>query len=212
MESLAARSAMIDYFDKGGPWMWALLACSVIALAVIIYKIVGLWLAGRGVSGLVDEVARLVESGDQSAAARRCEESPASVAVVMHSVLAAAESGWETPQEAVQAAGVTQVAALESGLPVLAMIANIAPLIGFLGTVSGMIRAFTAISAHGLGEPGIVAAGIGEALITTAAGLIVAIPCYIAYGSFVARVNGMALAIELAGTRVARLLKGGNGQ
>jgi biopolymer transport protein ExbB len=91
----------------------------------------------------------------------------------------------------------------------LATIANIAPLIGFLGTVSGMIRAFTAIAEAGLGEPGVVAAGIGEALITTASGLIVAIPCFVAYNAFVARVNALALDIDLAGTRIANLVARG---
>lgn len=211
MTSLMANSALIDYFDKGGPWMWALLVCSVVGLAVIIYKVVWLWLAGWGAEALVDEVTRLLEDNQLEEAGRRCLESGAAVGAVMGSILEAAEAGHESPDDAAQAAGLTQVAALEAGLPLLAIITNIAPLIGFLGTVTGMIRAFTAISVQGLGEPGVVASGISEALITTAAGLIIAIPCYVAYGSFVARVNGMALSIELAGSRVAKLLKGGNG-
>jgi len=91
---------------------------------------------------------------------------------------------------------------------VLSTIANVAPLIGFLGTVSGMIRAFTAIAESGLGEPGVVAGGIGEALITTASGLIVAIPCFIAYSYFVARVNGLSLNMEMAGTHLVNLIAG----
>jgi len=208
MTSLIANSGLINYFDKGGPWMWALLLCSVIGLAVIIFKLVWLWLAGRGAEGLVNAASDLVERGERPEAARMCAESPTAVGQVMHSVLEASAAGHESPREAAVSAGATQVAVLESGLPVLATIANVAPLIGFLGTVSGMIRAFTAISEHGMGEPGVVAAGIGEALITTASGLIVAIPCFIAYSFFVARVNGMALTLELAGTRLANLLTG----
>lgn len=208
MTSLMARSALVDYFVKGGPWMWALLACSVIGLAVIIYKAVGLWLAGRGADGLVAEVMGLVEAGEDDAALRRCQGSEVAVGAVLAAVLAAAGTGHESPRDAAVEAGAAQVAELESGLPVLGTIANISPLIGFLGTVSGMIRAFTAIAEHGLGEPGVVASGIGEALITTAGGLIVAIPCYIAYSYLVARVNRMALTLELAGSRLANLLVG----
>ncbi len=206
MADIAARSALLDYFVRGGSWMWALLICSVVALAVIIYKIVNLYLAGRGAQALVEDVAKLVEDGETEEARHRLTGSSAAVAAVLRSVIGASEHPGETPLEAAQAAGATELAALEAGLPVLATIANVAPLIGFLGTVSGMIRAFTAIAQAGLGEPGVVAAGIGEALITTASGLIVAIPCFIAYSVFVSRVNGLALGMELAGTRVAKLM------
>lgn len=211
MEGLAGTSALLDYFVRGGSWMWALLACSVMALAVIIYKSVTLWQAGRGARALVDQVAGLMRSGQHEEAARRLAGSSAAVASVLREVLAAARTNHGTPLQAAEVAGTEEMAVLESGLPVLATIANIAPLIGFLGTVSGMIRAFTAISVHGLGEPGVVAAGIGEALITTAGGLIVAIPCWIAYGALAARVGRLALGIETAATRMASLLMGEGG-
>ncbi|MGC9317925.1 MAG: MotA/TolQ/ExbB proton channel family protein [Armatimonadota bacterium] len=207
MGSIAARSALLDYFVRGGSWMWVLLACSIIALAVIIYKLIGLWVASRGASNLVSEVISLMEAGERDQALERTAESSAAIGNVLHSILATTdEENHQAPLEAAEAAGAAEVASLESGLPVLSTIANVAPLIGFLGTVSGMIRAFTAIAEHGLGEPAVVAGGIGEALITTASGLIVAIPCFVAYGFFISRVNNLALGIELAGTRLANLL------
>jgi biopolymer transport protein ExbB len=208
MAEWMSKLALFDYFDRGGPWMWALLACSIVALAIILFKILNLWYAGRGASALTAEVSRLVQGGNSAAAAQRCTGSSAAVGSVLRAVLAAAGSARQAVQEAAQSAGARQLAALESGLPVLSIIANVAPLIGFLGTVSGMIRAFTAIAERGLGEPGIVAGGIGEALITTASGLIVAIPCFIAYGIFVARVNGLALDMELAGSQLVNLVSG----
>lgn len=198
--------ALVDYFQRGSSWMWPLLACSLIALAVILYKAVDLWVAGRGTSALVEEVSGLVRDGDSERAAQICASSGAAVSAVLAAILKAADGTRRTIVEAAQGAGARQLALLESGLPVVSTIANVAPLIGFLGTVSGMIRAFTAIAEHGLGEPGIVAAGIGEALITTASGLIVAIPCFIAYSYFVARVNGLGLEMELAGTRLLHLV------
>jgi len=205
MEDLAAQSGLLDYFVRGGSWMWALLACSVVAFAVIIYKIVALWLAGRGADRVVNDVTERVQAGELDAAAERAGENSAAVARVLQAVLASRGTA-HSPVEAAEAAGSEEMASLESGLMTLATIANIAPLIGFLGTVSGMIRAFTAIAEAGLGEPGVVAAGIGEALITTASGLIVAIPCFIAYNAFLARVNALGLGMELAGARIANLV------
>ncbi|MGD8240149.1 MAG: MotA/TolQ/ExbB proton channel family protein, partial [Armatimonadota bacterium] len=94
-------------------------------------------------------------------------------------------------------------------LPTLSTVANISPLLGFLGTVTGMIKAFAAVAAEGLGDPTTVAAGISEALITTATGLIIAIPCFAAYNYFVSRVNRFALQMEDASANVADLVTGG---
>jgi len=206
MTEWMSQLALFDYFNRGGTWMWALLACSIVALAVIIFKIFSLWWAGRGASALVEEVGELTEKGENEAATRRCAGSSAAVSAVLQAVLGAAGSARQAVQDATNSAGSRQLASLESGLPVLSIIANVAPLIGFLGTVSGMIRAFTAIAERGLGEPAVVAGGIGEALITTASGLIVAIPCFIAYGFFVARVNSLALGMELAGAQLVNLV------
>ena len=208
MDELGSAPALVEYFVRGGSWMWALLVCSVIALAVIIYKSITLWLAGRGATSLVEQSVQLIEAGQTEKAAQDAASPSSSVAAVLSSIFSAAENGHITPREAAEATGAEEMAALESGLPVLSTIANVAPLIGFLGTVSGMIRAFTAIAEHGMGEPGVVAAGIGEALITTASGLIVAIPCFIAYSVLNSRVNALALAMEVAGSRVASMISG----
>ncbi|MGH7448468.1 MAG: MotA/TolQ/ExbB proton channel family protein, partial [Longimicrobiales bacterium] len=83
-------------------------------------------------------------------------------------------------------------------LPILATVAMIAPLLGFLGTVTGMINSFEALAAVGLNNPAAVARGISEALITTAAGLAIAIPVQMAYNFFVANVNGLVRKMESA--------------
>ncbi len=212
MDVQGSNLALIDYFQRGGGWMWALLACSVIALAVILYKAYSLWVAGRGASGLVEAVNELVQRGEGAAAAERCASSATAVSAVLEAVLGAAGRGREAIREAAQIAGSRQLAMLESGLTVLSTVASVAPLIGFLGTVSGMIRAFNAIAVRGLGEPGVVAAGIGEALITTASGLIVAIPCFIAYSYFAGRVQSLGLSMELAGTHLLNLVSERGGE
>jgi biopolymer transport protein ExbB len=203
-----SKFALVDYFIRGGFWMWPLLACSVIGLAVIIYKTYDYWRAGRGADALVAEVSRLAANGGREAAIEKCSASRTCVGAVLAAVLSAPAYSRELAKEAAQAAGSKQLAALEAGLPALSTISNVAPLMGFLGTVTGMIHAFVAVSVHGLGEPHIVAAGIAEALITTATGLIIAIPCFISYGYFVSRVNSLALAMETAGTHLVNLLFG----
>jgi biopolymer transport protein ExbB len=90
------------------------------------------------------------------------------------------------------------LASLERGLGILATIAMISPLLGFLGTVTGMINSFDALAEVGLNNPAAVASGISEALITTAAGLMIAIPVQMAYNYFVARVNGLVRDMEAA--------------
>jgi biopolymer transport protein ExbB len=91
---------------------------------------------------------------------------------------------------------------LERGLPILATIAMVAPLLGFLGTVTGMINSFEALASVGLNNPAAVAKGISEALITTAAGLIIAIPIQMVYNYFVTRVNVLVRTMESAATVV----------
>jgi len=85
---------------------------------------------------------------------------------------------------------------MERGLPVLASIANIAPLLGFLGTVTGMIKSFGVIAKAGLSNPGLVAQGISEALITTASGLIIAIPALAAFNFFTSMIAKSALEMD----------------
>jgi len=85
---------------------------------------------------------------------------------------------------------------LERGLAVIATAANIEPMLGFLGTVTGMIGSFDALAKSGLSNPGLVAAGISEALITTASGLIIAIPMQLAYNYFTTRINRFVRDVE----------------
>ena len=96
---------------------------------------------------------------------------------------------------------------LERGLPVLASVANIAPLMGFLGTVTGMIKSFGVIAKAGLSNPGLVAQGISEALITTASGLIIAIPALAAYNYFTSFVAKSALQMDESTSQLLDRLK-----
>jgi biopolymer transport protein ExbB len=200
---------LVGYFARGGFWMYPLALCSLTGLAVILYKLHEFWKASGASEDLLLQVEGQLTSGDRDAAVSLCEGSPGPLAMVIGAGLVARDNSRDGIRQAGQDAGVRAIASLEGFLPTLSTVANISPLLGFLGTVTGMIKAFAAVAAEGLGDPTTVAAGISEALITTATGLIIAIPCFAAYNYFVSRVNRFALQMEDASANVADLVTGG---
>ncbi|NLI83318.1 MAG: MotA/TolQ/ExbB proton channel family protein [Deltaproteobacteria bacterium] len=165
---------MIDFFVKGGALMWPILFCSVGALALIIMKGFQLRAVMRHLSPDLDVLL---------------EVRPAEIKPIIEGI----EKGLEERQVAF--IGTRQVRRLEKGLGILSLISVIAPLLGFTGTVTGMIQAFMVIAAH-TGtrvEPSMVAGGIYEALITTAAGLFVAIPSHVALHFLEDRLDEIAM-------------------
>lgn len=193
---------MWTYFERGGPVMWPLLALSILGVTVAIWRWWALRQVTRNVPGFMKELkARLVE-GDVTGAIEVCERFPSPVSSIVKAGLLRYGRPKDEIERALEDASAHELAVLERGLPVLATIAMIAPLLGFLGTVTGMINSFEALASVGLNNPAAVAKGISEALITTAAGLIIAIPIQMAYNYFVTRVNVLVRTMESAATVV----------
>jgi len=209
MAAWLGEFTLVGYFARGGFWMYPLALCSLTGLAVILYKLHEFWKTGIISEDLMLQVEGKLTSGDTDGAVGLCEESPGPLGLVIGAGLLAKAKSRDGVRQAGQEAGVRAIASLEGLLPTLSTVANISPLVGFLGTVTGMIKAFAAVAAEGLGDPTTVAAGISEALITTATGLIIAIPCLAAYNYFVSRVNRFALQMEEASASVADLVTGG---
>jgi biopolymer transport protein ExbB len=168
---------MVELFNKGGPFMWPLLAALVIGIAFILERLWTLTRASINAKNFFAQVEEALRGGGPDAAAEICSNTRGPVASVLH-------------------AGLLEMAFLERGMVWLATIANIAPLLGFLGTVSGMIKAFEAIALAGDVEPSLVASGISEALITTAAGLAIAIPIQAFHNYFVSRIDKIVIDME----------------
>lgn len=196
---------MVELFQKGGPLMWPLLACSVLMLAAILERAYAFLLANRDVDSLAEDVEIAVRKGDVGYAGERCRHVGGPVAAVLAAGLQAAHHSRDEMRERMEAAGGAQLAGLERYLTVLSTVANIAPLLGFLGTVWGMILAFEAIAARGLGDPAVVANGISQALITTAAGLAIAIPSFFFYNVFMGRAEAYATEMEQRAHHLVRL-------
>jgi biopolymer transport protein ExbB len=190
------RSGMVDFYIRGGFFMHPILLCSILGLAVILERAYVLSRARTDAKKLVAEMLHALKSGGPEAARGLLEKTRGPIAAILHAGLLRADVGLEAVERSILTAAAIEVSFLERGLIWLASIANIAPLLGFLGTVSGMIHAFEAIAAAEQVSPKLVADGIAEALITTAAGLIVAIPVQVAYNYFVQRIERYSVDME----------------
>ncbi|HSJ15452.1 MAG TPA: MotA/TolQ/ExbB proton channel family protein [Longimicrobiales bacterium] len=199
---------LIDMFQDGGWFMYPLLLCSLFALGVIIAKAYTLWTAGRHSQRILDEVETLSRAGKLDQAVALTQQEPGPVAAILAAGLSRLRDRYRGNdiETAVKSIGVIELGFLERGLTVLATIANVAPLLGFLGTVAGMISAFGAIADAGQVEATLVAGGIKVALITTATGLIIAIPVNIAYNYFVTRIDKLIRAMEEGTSHVLNLV------
>ena len=180
---------MGELFNDGGWAMYPLLILLILGIGVAIERLYNLSRAAIDAEGFFKNLEEAIESGGPDKAAELCSATPGPVASVIHAGLLRLDRGLEHVEKAVDNSGAVEMAFLERGMVWLSTVANLAPMIGFLGTVSGMINAFQAIKEAGDVEPSMVAGGISEALITTAAGLIVGILIQFCYNFFSNRID-----------------------
>lgn len=193
---LPHQSGLIELYWLGGFFMHPILLCSLLGLAIILERIYSFTKARTDTQRLMTDLLRVLQDQGLEAAQRFAHAQRGPIAAVLHSGLMRARKGPEAVEKAIQTAASIETAFLERGLIWLATVANIAPLLGFLGTVSGMIHAFEAIAAAEEVSAKLVATGIYEALITTAAGLMVAIPVQTAHNYFVSRIDKFVIDME----------------
>ncbi len=190
-------STLVELFRKGGPVMWPLLAFSLVALVFIVERLIALRRAKINVNEFLAKVRKaLIVNRSIRDAVKTCEQDRGPVASIMKAGLLKYGQPKEDVEKTIESAALFEMGRLERGLVVIATTANVAPLLGFFGTVAGMIKSFDALAEAGLSNPGLVAAGISEALITTAAGLAVAIPAQLFYNYFMSRINKFVRDIE----------------
>ena len=187
---------MPELFQKGGPLMWAILGCSVLALAIFLERLVVFMRHRRGTQELVREVENLVAKEKVDEAVIVCQRAGTPLARILITALRSAGLPRDQIKTKVEEAGTRELSSLSRYLGLLATIANISPLLGLLGTVLGMIEAFNVIAAQGVGTPATLGGGISTALITTAAGLSVAIPVILMHKYLTSRANRISLELE----------------
>ena len=193
------KESILTYIENGGPAiMWPLVAMFAVGLAITAWRLVVIGMAMYSTHTLYKRIFVLLKDRDGSIQKARelCERTSGPVATIIHSGLSRLHKGIDGVEKAVLAAGAVELAFLENGLVWLATIVNLAPMLGFFGTVAGMIVAFQSIAAAGDVEPTIVAAGISVALITTAGGLLVAMPMQAAYNLCVFLIDKVVVSME----------------
>jgi len=173
---------MLDVLVKGGPVMIPLLFCSVLAVAVALERLWYLYSTRGDSEDLMDEVKLALSQGKLLEAVQIAKRSRSQVAALIATGIAYSDRPREELKELLDEVGRDEVYKMERRLAVLDLVATVSPLLGLLGTVTGIIRTFNVIGAlQGLGSPQDLSLGIAEALITTAAGLIIAIPTVAVY-------------------------------
>jgi biopolymer transport protein ExbB len=187
---------MVELFWKGGNFMYPLLLMLLFGIAVSIERFITLTRATINTRDFFSQVQEALKQGGPEGAAEVCSNTPGPVASVLHAGLLRLDRGLEHVEKAIEESGAIEMAFLEKGMVWLATVANIAPLLGFLGTVSGMIQAFDAIAKAGDVDPSIVAGGISEALITTASGLVIAIPIQALHNFFVSKIDKLIIDMQ----------------
>ena len=205
---MGSQYRLLTLFSDGGLMMYPLVLCSMIALGVMIAKAWTLWLAHRGTTRVISGVEEAALRGDIDGAIEIAHNTAGPAAAILLAGLRRIKTkrlGAGELEAAVATTGTIELGFLERGLVILATIANVAPLMGFLGTVAGMILAFAAIEAAGDVDPTLVAGGIKVALLTTAAGLVVAVPVNIAYNAFVTRIDKLIIDMEQGAQKIFNL-------
>ncbi|MCM8795250.1 MAG: MotA/TolQ/ExbB proton channel family protein [Candidatus Omnitrophica bacterium] len=197
-------------FLVGGPVMWPILLCSIFALAIIIEKFWYLHKIKIDTQQFLTNILDKIKRHDIKEALSICDRIQSPIAHILKAGILKYDRTRNEIKEAIEDASLYVIPRLERNLSMLATIAHVSPLLGLLGTVTGMVRCFQTIQAKaGSFHPvsaGDLAGGIWEALLTTVAGLVVAIPTFVAYNYLVNRINHFILEMEKAATELVNFL------
>ncbi len=198
---------MIELILKGGIFIYPIILCSVIALAVFFER---LWMLRRSriiPREFVRNVEALLKKQKLSDALFLCQGDTSSIAKIFFAGLRNSGRGLWLVKEAIEDRGHREAVILGKHVAMLSTIANLSPLLGLLGTVSGMIKTFNVISVQGVGNPAPLAGGIAEALITTASGLCVAIPTLVCYRILRDKANSLIFEMEEHSIRLVEIME-----
>ncbi|MCG8606819.1 MotA/TolQ/ExbB proton channel family protein [bacterium] len=190
--------------------MIILLGCSMVAITFMFERWLFLKRAMINAEQFFQQVREAIQRGGRESGISVCSVSISSLATVIRAGLETPKNGPKAAEEIMDAVAMDERLKLEKNLNVLGTLGNIAPLVGLFGTVLGIIQAFNSMAITGSGGPAVISAGIAEALVTTAAGLVVAVPAVVAYNFFVRRVNRIMTDIESVSKKVNVLMTASN--
>lgn len=194
----AAWEVVWNFFRQGGWFMIPILACSLVAVSVVVYKLMTLGkslIIPASLEADLDKIDLRAEAGELASLASRCQSGESSLARLCGVAFDAADQQQGEVQEAVQSAAREEIVNMHSGMPILEVVITIAPLLGLLGTTSGLVLVFANVGQGA--DPAKVGQGIAMALNTTVAGLVVAVPTVIAHSHFNRKIETMSARLEV---------------
>jgi len=212
VEGLTSRLDLQQIMESGGVIFYILMAMSIVALALIFAFSISLSNRRMAPASFVREIEILLKNGDYEEALASCKRNTSPVSAVTQSALtylerAGEDADSELLRQVVEGEGVRQVGRLQSQITYLMDIGVIAPMIGLLGTVMGMLKSFSGVALNmAQARPTVLADGVSQALVTTAGGLMVAIPAMIAYSLFRGRLAKLSANLELVAAEIVTTL------
>ncbi len=199
---------MFELIRAGGFLMWPILACSIISMAIIAERFWSLRETKIAPTNLVANVWQWHKSDQLDAKRIQALRTNSPLGMILAAGLLNRKHSREIMKESIEEVGRLVAHGLERFLNTLGTISSITPLLGLLGTVIGMIKVFTVITSHGIGDPSILSEGISEALLTTAAGLSVAIPSLMFYRYFRGKVDDLVVTMEQEALKMVEVMHG----
>jgi len=204
-QQITAQDDLVDTFQKGGPLMWPILICGIVAILIGLERAVVLMTKARASDKIMERIEELATQGMWQEAKQFCSTRGGRIPTcsMLDGVMEHIGATQEVLENALSEAVLRQMPKLERFLPTLAVLAVISPLLGLLGTVTGMINTFQVITQVGTGDPRMMSGGISEALLTTQFGLIVAIPIMLLHHLLERQVARITGDMEVKGTAFA---------
>ena len=199
---------MFELIRAGGFLMWPILACSVVSMAIIAERFWSLRESKVAPINLVANVWQWHKSEQLDAKRIQALRTNSPLGMILAAGLLNRKHSREIMKESIEEVGRLVAHSLERFLNTLGTISSITPLLGLLGTVIGMIKVFTVITSQGVGDPSVLSEGISEALLTTAAGLSVAIPSLMFYRYFRGKVDDLVVTMEQEALKMVEVMHG----
>ena len=198
---------MLSFIIKGGVFMYPIIVCSILSLAIFFEKIWGLRRKKNIPPSFLNEIEQLMKKKNVSEALELCDSNRSAISRIFSAGIKNYGKRREVIKERIEEVGRREASILERYLEALATIASISTLLGLLGTIAGMIKIFSVISSQSVVNPGTLAGGISEALYTTAAGLTVAIPTLVFYRYLSSKSNFLVIEMEECSAQMVELIK-----
>jgi biopolymer transport protein ExbB len=199
-------SGFFQTIQQGGPAMWVLLIMSIVAVAIVIERLLFFGTQHSDTKGLLRDIGQRISADDLEGAKKVCKQNKGMLPRILEFGLARGEKNRADITDALSIALMENLNSLERNLGVIGTIAVIAPFVGLAGTVLGIIRAFQDIALKGNSTPAVVAAGVSEALITTFAGLVVAVISVVFFNYFKTRIKAYNQEMIVAANQLAEML------